>query len=81
LKWRGFINTIKRNLEQGHPPYYWLTEDETAKRNFSREDNTVKISTIESSKGLDFQSVFIVNVDNMPFSLEEDKEREAYLII
>jgi superfamily I DNA/RNA helicase len=78
---QNIIDTIKRSLEQGQIPYYWLTEDETAKRKFSRDDNTVKISTIESSKGLDFQAVFIVHVDNMPFPLEEDKEREVSLII
>ncbi|REJ20992.1 MAG: nuclease [Bacillaceae bacterium] len=77
---QNMIDTIKRSLEQGQIPYYWLTEDETAKRKFSRDDNTVKISTIESSKGLDFQAVFIVNVDNMPFPLEEDKEREVSLL-
>ncbi|HZG60186.1 MAG TPA: 3'-5' exonuclease [Anoxybacillus sp.] len=77
---QNIIDTIKRSLEQGQIPYYWLTEDEAAKRNFLRDDNTVKVSTIESSKGLDFQAVFIVNVENMPFPLEEDKEREVSLL-
>ena len=40
----------------------------------------MKISTIDSSKGLDFQAVIIVNIDNMPFALEDDKEREASLL-
>jgi ATP-dependent exoDNAse (exonuclease V) beta subunit len=74
-------DTIKRSLEQGQIPYYWIAKDETAKRSFLCHDNTVKITTIESSKGIDFQAVFIVNVDNMPFPLEEDKEREASFII
>jgi hypothetical protein len=77
---QNIIDTIKRALEKERIPYYWLTEDEASKRNFSRDENTVKISTIESSKGLDFQAVFIVNVDNMPFPLEEDKEREVSLL-
>ncbi|WP_232515517.1 3'-5' exonuclease [Aeribacillus pallidus] len=71
---------IKRALEKEKIPYYWLTEDETAKRTFLRDDGKVKISTIESSRGLDFQAVFIVNIDNMPFALEEDKEREVSLL-
>ncbi|MFB5195977.1 3'-5' exonuclease [Neobacillus sp. KR4-4] len=50
-----------------------------SKRSFQKEDGKVKISTIDSSKGLDFQAVFIVNVDSMPFPLEEDKEREVSL--
>ena len=31
-------------------------------------------------KDLDFQAVFIVNVDSMPFPLEDDKEREVSLL-
>ncbi|MGM0901836.1 MAG: 3'-5' exonuclease [Bacillota bacterium] len=74
-----YIDTIKRSLEGAGLPYYWITENNTSKRSFEREDERVKISTIDSSKGLDFQAVFIVNVDSMPFPLEEDKEREVSL--
>ncbi|WP_461201965.1 3'-5' exonuclease [Anoxybacillus sp. TBDG-1] len=77
---QNIIDVIKRALEKEQVPYYWLAEDETTKRKFSRDEETVKISTIESSKGLDFQAVFIVNVDNMPFALEEDREREVSLL-
>ncbi|WP_261177963.1 3'-5' exonuclease [Anaerobacillus sp. CMMVII] len=35
---------------------------------------------MDSSKGLDFQAVFVVNLDNMPFPLEENKEREVSLL-
>jgi hypothetical protein len=75
-----YIDTIKRSLEGAGLPYYWITENDTSKRSFEREDDKVKISTIDSSKGLDFQAVFIVNVDSMPFPLEEDKEREVSLL-
>ena len=60
-------------------PYYWITENDVSKRSFKKEDGKIKISTIDSSKGLDFQAVFIVNVDSMPFPLEDDKEREVSL--
>ncbi|KKK39208.1 nuclease [Mesobacillus campisalis] len=73
------IDTIKRTLAAADLPFYWITENENSKRSFEKEDNRVKISTIDSSKGLDFQAVFIVNVDSMPFPLEEDKEREVSL--
>jgi superfamily I DNA/RNA helicase len=33
------------------------------------EEQSIKISTIESSKGWDFRAVFVVNVENMPFAL------------
>jgi superfamily I DNA/RNA helicase len=74
------IDIIKRTLSDSGLPYYWITENDISKRSFEKEDGKVKISTIDSSKGLDFQAVFIVNVDSMPFPLEEDKEREVSLL-
>ncbi|HHY74736.1 MAG TPA: AAA family ATPase [Bacillus bacterium] len=76
----SYIDVLKRALDEEGLRYYWLTENSESKRNFDKDQDTVKISTIESSKGLDFQAVFIVNVDNMPFALVEDKEREASLL-
>jgi len=74
------IDIIKRALEKEQLPFYWITENDDSKRSFVKEDGKVKISTIDSSKGLDYQAVFIVNVDSMPFPLEEDKEREVSLL-
>jgi hypothetical protein len=74
------IDTIKRTLNDSGLPFYWITENDTSKRTFEQEDGKVKISTIDSSKGLDFRAVFIVNVDSMPFPLEDDREREVSLL-
>jgi hypothetical protein len=74
------IDTIKRIFGESGLPYYWITENDVSKRSFKKEDGRIKISTIDSSKGLDFQAVFIVNVDSMPFPLEDDKEREVSLL-
>ncbi|MBW3112510.1 AAA family ATPase [Bacillus sp. MCCB 382] len=76
----SYIDTLKRELQKEQIDYFWLTENSESKRSFEKDDNRVKISTIDSSKGLDFQAVFIVNVDNMPFALEEDVEREVSLL-
>jgi hypothetical protein len=73
------IDIIKRSLAESSIPFYWITENDVSKRSFEKEDGKVKISTIDSSKGLDFQAVFIVNVDSMPFPLEDDREREVSL--
>ncbi len=73
------IDFIKRSLSENGLPYFWITENDRSKRSFEKEDGKIKISTIDSSKGLDFQAVFIVNVDSMPFPLEDDKEREVSL--
>ncbi len=74
------IDIIQRSLSAEGLPYFWITENDSSKRSFEKEDGKIKISTIDSSKGLDFQAVFIVNVDSMPFPLEEDKEREVSLL-
>lgn len=75
-----YIDTILSSLKQANIPHYWISEDANSKRNYLKNDGKVKISTIESSKGLDFQAVFIVNVDNMPFKRVEDENREAALL-
>ncbi|MGD6853931.1 3'-5' exonuclease [Bacillus infantis] len=74
------IDLIQKALKKHAIEHYWITENDEAKRNFEKEDGRVKISTIDSSKGLDYQAVFIVNTDSMPFPLEKDKEREVSLL-
>jgi superfamily I DNA/RNA helicase len=74
------IDLIKKYLSDEKLDYFWITENDKSKRNFEKEDGRIKISTIDSSKGLDYQAVFIVNVDSMPFPLEEDEEREVSLL-
>ncbi|MFS0777643.1 3'-5' exonuclease [Neobacillus sp. 3P2-tot-E-2] len=74
------IDIIKRSLKDEGLAYFWITENDISKRSYEKDDGKVKISTIDSSKGLDFRAVFIVNVDSMPFPLEENKEREVSLL-
>lgn len=73
------IDVIKKALTDTDLPFYWITENDVSKRSYEKEDGKIKISTIESSKGLDFRAVFIVNIDSMPFPLVENKEREVSL--
>src|SRR5690606_21968117 len=74
---QSYIHEIMDSLMQHKVPYTWVTESFQSKRDFVRNEPTVKISTIDSAKGLDFRAVFIVNVENMPFPLEEVEEREV----
>jgi superfamily I DNA/RNA helicase len=73
------IDIIKKALTDAGLPYYWITENDQSKRSYEKEDGKIKISTIDSSKGLDFRAVFIVNIDLMPFPLVENKEMEVSL--
>ncbi|WP_214699454.1 DEAD/DEAH box helicase [Exiguobacterium sp. s57] len=75
-----YVDALQRALDYYEIKHFWITENSESKRTFSKDDKCVKISTIDSSKGLDFQAVFIVNVDNMPFKYEKDVEREVSLL-
>lgn len=44
----------------------WASSDRSAKKQFRKAENTVKIMSLDSAKGLDFKIVFIVNADNVP---------------
>ncbi|OYD08481.1 3'-5' exonuclease [Paludifilum halophilum] len=74
------IDAIRKALAGRGIPYSWIAENEQTKRNFRPEESTVKISTIDSSKGLDYQAVFVVNVDRLPLPVEENQEREVSLL-
>ncbi len=75
----SYIDTIMKQLEKAKIPYYWVTENATTKRQYDKTENSIKISTIDSAKGLDFRAVFIVNIENIPFHREENEEREVSL--
>jgi len=75
-----FVDILRNVLDEHQYPYFWISENNGTKRTFSKKENSIKISTIESAKGLDFHVVFIVNVDSIPFKLVEDEEREAALL-
>ncbi|KTF60212.1 3'-5' exonuclease [Bacillus amyloliquefaciens] len=77
---KGVVACIKHTLDEYGIPFYWITESKDSKRNFNPEEQTVKITTIDSSKGLDFQAVFIVKADLMPLEKEKDKDREVPLM-
>ncbi|AFH65615.1 3'-5' exonuclease [Paenibacillus caseinilyticus] len=75
----SYIDMIRRQLERQGIAFDWITESPESKRRFVRQDDQVKISTIDSAKGLDFRAVFLVNIENMPFPLVDVEEREVSL--
>lgn len=72
---REFINKF------GSDKLYWATRDRNAKINLDIFSPTVKLLTVESSKGLEFRIVFFLGVDNMPrIGREEDSERKLVYV-
>ncbi|MDQ8738722.1 3'-5' exonuclease [Paenibacillus sp. LHD-38] len=75
----SYIDMIRKELERQGLPYIVLTVDTDSKQPSERASDAIQISTVEGARGLDFRAVFIVNTENMPFSLEEAEEREVSL--
>ncbi len=75
----SYVDRLRKELERLEIPHDWIAENTASKRAYDRNAETVKLSTIDSSKGLDFKAVFIMNVESMPFKLEENVEREVSL--
>ena len=76
----GTIDRIRDSLKKRGLPFTWIAENSQSKRSFDPKEPTVKISTIDSSKGLDFDAVFVVNVDRLPLSREKNRDREVSLL-
>jgi superfamily I DNA/RNA helicase len=76
----NYVDILCRAMKSQQIAYYWVSENSTTKRRFRKKDDSVKISTVDSSKGLEFKVVFVCNVDNFPLALEEDIQRDVALL-
>lgn len=68
--WMG--NAIAEAMARANIPHTWLRDPES-KRNFNLSENTVKIVTMHSSKGLEFPTVAMCGVG----SLGRDEQKAA----
>jgi superfamily I DNA and RNA helicase len=64
------------NLEMNNIPYDWITRDRFSKSLFDLGQNSVKISTIQSAKGMDFEAVAVIACDTI-----KDEQTETYLYV
>jgi len=71
-----YVDIICRELKARDIPYYWITENDQAKHAFKKDEPSVKICTVDSSKGMDFTAVFFSCMQEMPSTLEEHFEKE-----
>lgn len=79
-QWKNYLELLNEAFLKEGIPYYWVAKDRDSKINVDYNDDSIKVSTIDSSKGLDFKTVFIIGAHNMPFYKEEDSYREASLL-
>lgn len=76
----NIIGEMQQALKDNSLPYNWVTKDEQSKKSFDREEESIKMLTIDSAKGLDFRAVFIIAIETMPRKMgktDEVDEREV----
>ena len=65
----------------GDDRLYWVTESQQSKMSLDLASPSVKLSTIESAKGMEFRLVFLVGLDTLPRPErdEADERKLAYV--
>ena len=72
------VEKLIRRLDQEHIPQQWITENMNSKNTFSWGQDSVKISTALSAKGLDAPKVIILNAES--FGSDESGNDELKLL-
>ena len=80
-RYQGYplIENLMEKLDQKGIPYQWITEDNETKATFQWQDESVKISTVHSAKGMDAPVVIILGAESFKSS-EDDLEDEEKLL-
>jgi hypothetical protein len=77
----GTIKRILPALDERKIPYFWVNQDREAKAAIDLADNSVKVLTVHSCKGMEFPLVFLFGLEalRVPDSLAEASVEEANL--
>ncbi|HNG94677.1 MAG TPA: 3'-5' exonuclease, partial [Acidobacteriota bacterium] len=76
-----YVKALLGALDETGIAYEWIARDWRTKRAFRSDSPTVKVSTIHSAKGLDFDTVVMVGVSLLPSSeTAADLERKLVYI-
>ena len=75
----GMVGRILSSLGANAIPYFWVNRNRETKSLLDLSDNSVKVISVHSSKGLEFPIVFLFGVEalRVPQSLQEASEEEA----
>ena len=63
---KSLPDRIASSLKGAGIPVNWFTENSAAKQSFDLHEPTVKIGTIHSAKGLDFEVVYLIDETGNP---------------
>jgi hypothetical protein len=85
VKGYRLIPRLLKMLHQKGIPYQWITEDNEAKATFRWADDSVKISTVHSAKGMDAPVVVVLSAETFTSgdtqSGEQDEEKLMYVAL
>ena len=85
VKGYPLIPRLLKRLDHKGLPYQWITEDNQMKATFRWADDSVKISTVHSAKGMDAPVVIILSAETFISkngqSDEQDEEKLMYVAL
>jgi ATP-dependent exoDNAse (exonuclease V) beta subunit len=71
---------VYQHLQQAHIPVEWLNRDEDS-RFYNPAQDSIKLVTMHSSKGLEFPIVFITGLGFLPYPQAEVAEEARLLYV
>ena len=83
VTYKGYpvISNLIARLGQKNIPWQWITEDNEHKATFDWGDESVKISTIHSAKGMDAPVVIILGAETFRNSDDNSDDEEKLLYV
>lgn len=76
---RSWQTELYSELRRRGVPYFWITQDAKSKRAASDAGDTVKASTFQGIKGLEFSRVFLCGVNDIYEPGDDDGTRRRFL--
>jgi superfamily I DNA and RNA helicase len=73
------LGKIEYNLINNKIPYYPVSKDSSKKKNFKYDQNKVKVSTIHSAKGLDFDYIYMCGFYEGLSNRENESKKLIYV--
>lgn len=78
------LQPLLSRLDEVKIPYQWITEDNTKKATFQWAEESVKISTVHSAKGMDAPAVILIGAETFlskDSSSLDDEEKLMYVAL
>lgn len=75
------VKKIQQNLTKEDIPHSWIAGDSGAKRNFDWNEESVKISTVHSAKGMDSPIVIVLGAETFEKHSDDDNDETKLMYV